>query len=75
MNVVYRFRIYPNKSQRELFSKTFGCVRIKQHRAIADDLQLKGVTVYLEADGKYYVSLLYCCGELPVMPVAAQTAS
>ena len=27
MNTVYRFRIYPNKSHRELFTKTFGCVR------------------------------------------------
>ena len=27
MNTVYRFRIYPNKAQRELFAKTFGCVR------------------------------------------------
>ena len=27
MNVVYRFRIYPNKIQQELFAKTFGCVR------------------------------------------------
>lgn len=178
MNVVYRFRIYPNKSQRELFSRTFGCVRfvynrmlaekteyyektgkslkitpaeyksefpwlkevdslalcnaqlhlqaayqnffrdpsvgfpkfrskkkparsyttncvngnialkdgklklpkagwvrIRQHRGIADDLQLKGVTVCMEADGKYYVSLLYCCGELPVTPVVARTAT
>ncbi|RHO93367.1 transposase, partial [Clostridium sp. AF37-5AT] len=24
MNVVYRFRIYPNKIQQELFAKTFG---------------------------------------------------
>ena len=26
-NIAYKFRIYPNKIQRELISKTFGCVR------------------------------------------------
>lgn len=27
MNKAYKFRIYPNVEQQELFSKTFGCVR------------------------------------------------
>lgn len=177
MNIVYRFRLYPNKSQKELFSKTFGCVRfvynrmlaekmkyykrtgkslkvtpakyksefpwlkevdslalcnaqlhlqtayqnyfrdpsvgfpkfkskkrparsyttncvngnitlkdgklklpkagwvrIKQHREIADALLLKGATVCMEADGKYYVSLLYDCEEQPAASGAARTA-
>ena len=28
MNKAFKYRIYPNKSQKELFSKTFGCVRV-----------------------------------------------
>ena len=166
MNIVYRFRIYPNKAQKELFARTFGCVRfvynrmlaekkeyyektgktlqvtpakykpefpwlkevdslalcnaqlhlqtayknffrdasvgfpgfkskknpvksyttncvngnislqngklklpkaglvrIKQHRTINESGQLKGATISQEADGRYYVSLLYCCEE------------
>ena len=35
MNVVYRFRIYPNKIQQELFAKTFGCVRFVYNRMLA----------------------------------------
>ena len=166
MNIVYRFRIYPNKAQKELFARTFGCVRfvynrmlaekkeyyektgktlqitpakykpefpwlkevdslalcnaqlhlqtayknffrdasvgfprfkskknpvksyttncvngnislqngklklpkaglvrIKQHRTINESGQLKGAAISQEADGRYYVSLLYCCEE------------
>ena len=36
MNVVYRFRIYPNKIQQELFAKTFGCVRFVYNRMLAE---------------------------------------
>ena len=36
MNIVYRFRIYPNKAQRELFAKTFGCVRFVYNRMLAE---------------------------------------
>ena len=36
MNIVYRFRIYPNKAQRELFAKTFGCVRLVYNRMLAE---------------------------------------
>ena len=28
MNKVFKYRIYPNKSQEEMLSKTFGCVRV-----------------------------------------------
>ena len=27
MNIAYKYRIYPNKKQEELFIKTFGCCR------------------------------------------------
>lgn len=36
MNTVYRFRIYPNKSHRELFTKTFGCVRFVYNRMLGE---------------------------------------
>ena len=38
MNVVYRFRIYPNKIQKELFSRTFGCVRFVYNRMLAEKI-------------------------------------
>ena len=39
MNVVYRFRIYPNKEQQELFAKTFGCVRFIYNRMLAEKME------------------------------------
>ena len=46
MNIVYRFRIYPNKSQKELFAKTFGCVRFVYNRMLAEKKE------YYEKTGK-----------------------
>ena len=46
MNVVYRFRIYPNKIQQELFAKTFGCVRFVYNRMLAEKKE------YYEKTGK-----------------------
>ena len=46
MNTVYCFRIYPNKSQRELFAKTFGCVRFVYNRMLAEK------KAYYEKTGK-----------------------
>ena len=39
MNDVYRFRIYPNKGQQELFTKTFGCVRFIYNRMLAEKME------------------------------------
>ena len=30
VNKAYKFRIYPNREQKEFFAKTFGCVRFIQ---------------------------------------------
>ena len=46
MNIVYRFRIYPNKSQKELFARTFGCVRFVYNRMLAEKKE------YYEKTGK-----------------------
>ena len=46
MNIVYRFRIYPNKSQKELFARTFGCVRFVYNRMLAEKIE------YYEKTGK-----------------------
>lgn len=46
MNDVYRFRIYPNKGQQELFTKTFGCVRFIYNRMLAEKME------YYENTGK-----------------------
>ena len=32
----YKFRLYPNKEQREYFAKTFGCVRFVYNRMYFD---------------------------------------
>jgi putative transposase len=36
MNKSFKFRLYPNKEQRTLFAKTFGCVRFVYNRMLAD---------------------------------------
>ncbi|MBQ6773340.1 MAG: helix-turn-helix domain-containing protein [Synergistaceae bacterium] len=43
MNRAYKFWIYPNKEQRILFAKTFGCVRFIYNRMLADK-----IAAYLE---------------------------
>ena len=35
MNKGVKFRIYPNKQQKELFQKTFGCTRLVYNKALA----------------------------------------
>lgn len=36
MNKAYNFRLYPNKEQETLFSKTFGCVRFVYNKMLAE---------------------------------------
>ena len=38
-NIAYKFRIYPNKIQRELISKTFGCVRFIYNKMLEDRIR------------------------------------
>ena len=38
MNKAYKYRIYPNAAQRELFAKTFGCVRFIYNKMLADKI-------------------------------------
>ena len=37
-------------------------VRMKLHRPISEKWKLKSVTVSREPSGKYFASLLFCCG-------------
>ena len=37
-NKAYKFRLYPNRGQRVLFAKTFGCVRFIYNRMLADKI-------------------------------------
>jgi len=40
MNLVaYKFRLYPNKSQKEYFSKCFGCVRFFYNKSLSDMIE------------------------------------
>lgn len=38
-NKAYKFRIYPNREQRVLFAKTFGCVRFIYNRMLEDKIE------------------------------------
>lgn len=42
----YKFRLYPNKEQKEYFTKTFGCVRFVYNRMLAEKI------AYYEETGK-----------------------
>ena len=35
-NKAFKFRLYPNKEQEELLSKTFGCVRFVYNKMLAE---------------------------------------
>ena len=48
-----------------------GWIRIRQHRKIREDACLKGASVCLEADGRYYVFLLFFVTIAP-LPAMAQ---
>lgn len=37
-NKAFLFRIYPNKKQRDLFARTFGCVRFIYNRMLSDKI-------------------------------------
>ena len=40
MNLVAcKFRLYPNKSQKEYFSKCFGCVRFFYNKSLSDMIE------------------------------------
>jgi putative transposase len=46
MNKAYRFRLYPNENQKEMFAKTFGCVRFIWNRMLEDKI------AYYQENGK-----------------------
>jgi len=39
INKAYKFRLYPNKEQEEIFQKTFGCVRFIYNKMLADKIK------------------------------------
>ena len=38
-NKAYKFRLYPNKEQEIMFTKTFGCVRFIYNKMLADKIE------------------------------------
>lgn len=38
MLISYKYRLYPNKKQKEYFAKTFGCVRFIYNRMLSDKI-------------------------------------
>ena len=39
VNIAYKFRLYPNKEQEILFSKTFGCTRFIYNKMLEDKIR------------------------------------
>lgn len=52
MERAYKYRIYPNKKQRELMAKTFGCVRFVYNHYLAKKdrtvSKFKGELIFLQ---------------------------
>lgn len=44
MNKAYKFRLYPNKEQRELIAKTFGCCRYVYNKMLGEKIDYYKVT-------------------------------
>ena len=54
MLVAYKFRLYPNKEQREYFANTFGCVRFIYNRMLSDKIDYYKESDYSKLDYKGY---------------------
>lgn len=39
MNKAFKYRLYPNKEQQQLFAKTFGCVRFLYNKMLSDKIE------------------------------------
>ena len=39
MNKAFKYRLYPNNEQQELFAKTFGCVRFIYNKMLSDKIE------------------------------------
>ena len=39
MNKAFKYRLYPNNEQQELFAKTFGCVRFLYNKMLSDKIE------------------------------------
>lgn len=62
MEKAYKFRIYPNKTQRELISKTFGCCRFVYNKYLA-----KRIELYEENKGAF--SYVQCANDMNTVGV------
>ena len=60
MEKTYKYRIYPNKKQKEIIAKTFGCCRFVYNTYLA-----KRITVYKQ--NKETFSFYMCCKDLPIL--------
>jgi putative transposase len=54
-NIAYKMRIYPNRIQRELISKTFGCVRFVYNKMLEDRTDYYNKTGLKSNDNNYNV--------------------
>lgn len=57
VNKAYKFRIYPNKQQKEILAKTFGCCRFVYNHYLAKKIELYKAS-------KTTLSYNQCCGDL-----------
>lgn len=60
MEKAYKFRIYPNKTQKELIAKTFGCVRYVYNHYLAKKIKLY-------EDSQKQLSFYNCCKNLNLL--------
>ena len=42
--IAYKYRIYPNKEQKEFFARVFGCVRFFYNKSLSDICELYKTT-------------------------------
>lgn len=57
MEKAYKYRIYPNKKQKELIAKTFGCCRFVYNKYLA-----KRIKMYEENKGTF--TYVQCCNDM-----------
>lgn len=60
MEKAYKYRIYPNKKQKEIIAKTFGCCRFVYNTYLA-----KRIAIYEKNEETF--NFYMCCKDLPIL--------
>ena len=57
-NMAFKFRIYPNKEQRDLLARTFGCVRFIYNQMLADKIDYYNETKKMLNNQSHFLPVL-----------------